>query len=465
MIHSLRFRLFLWLVVPLTIVASIDAWTIMRSAEDMARIVQERMLLGAARVIGEQVHLLDGVVQVDFPPAALELFASPSRDHVFYRISIEGGNVIAGYNDFMAPPAHLAPEDITYYDTELRQQAVHAVAFAQPVFSAPNRGAVVIQVGQTLEGRNILARDIWSRAIGGHLAMLGLSALILWVGLRRGLNPLLELFGQLKSRAPGALEPLSTQGMPTELHPLVRVINDYVARLDAHMSAHNRFIADASHQLRTPLTLLNTQINYAMNTHDDPARTEVLEAMNECVQHSVRLVNQLLAFDLAQTRIGHPPEQAPIDLMKVARRAIEMQAAVAVRRQIDLGFEGNGLPAMIYGSPVLLHELVANLIDNALRYTPCGGLVTVSVTPSNDHVSLGVADNGPGIAPSERENVFERFYRLDNSNSDGCGLGLSIVREIVTSSNASITLDSPREGTGLIVRVQFKRYWISSANS
>lgn len=455
MLKSLRSQLLFWLLAPLAIAAALDAWVTYRRSQDTAVIIQERMLLGAARMIGEQVHLEEGIVQVVIPPAALELFASPSHDRVFYRISSHDGQLLSGYYDFALPPRVMSPEEVLFFEVSQRGKRVHSVAFAQPVFAAPDRGPIVIQVGQTLEGRNELAQDIWASAIRGQLVFLPLIALLLWFGMRRGLRPLIDLRDRMTRRAPGALDPLDASGAPTELRPLVAALNDYVARLDTHMSAHSRFIADASHQLRTPLTLLHTQVVYAMRQDDALARSEVLSAMHESVQHSVRLVNQLLAFTMAQAGIGHPPTQVAVDLTDVVQRAVEALASVAQQREIDLGFEASGVAATILAAPALLYELVANLVDNALRYTQIGGMVTARILAAPNEVVLQIEDNGPGIPVAERQKVFERFYRLDDSRSDGCGLGLSIVQEIASAMDAAVELSAPEGGIGLLVTVKF----------
>ncbi len=414
------------------------------------------MLLGAARMIGEQVHLEEGVVQVIIPPAALELFVSPSRDRVFYRVSTHDGQLLSGYFDFAPPTQSLLPEEFVYSDVEQRGKRIHTVAFAQPFFSAPERGPVIIQVGQTLDGRNELARDIWVSAIRSQFALFPLLALLLWFGMRRGMRPLIDLRDRMRNRAPGALDPLDTHAVPTEIEPLVSALNDYVGRLDSNMSAHSRFIADASHQLRTPLTLLNTQVVYALRQVDASARTEVLLAMHASVQQSVRLVNQLLAFTMAQAGIGHPPAQVEVDLQGVVRKVMEAQALAAQERDMDFGFEAQIEYAIVLATPLLLHELVANLVDNALRYTQRGGRVTARVCQIENCVALQIEDNGPGIPLEQHEKVFERFYRLDDSRSDGCGLGLSIVREIAQACNARIELSTPVGGAGLLVTVLFR---------
>ena len=458
MFESLRSQLLFWLLTPLALVATLDACWTYHSAQSTATIVQERMLLGAARMIGEQVHLEEGVVQVVIPPAALELFASPSRDRVFYRISAHDGQLLSGYYDFAMPARPVSAEEVLFFETVQRGKPLHTVAFAQPVFAAPDRGPILIQVGQTLEGRNELARDIWGSAIRGHLALLALVALFLWFGMRRGLRPLTDLRERVSRRPPGALDRLDARGAPSEIQPLVSALNDYVGRLDANMSAHTRFIADASHQLRTPLTLLNTQLVYALRQEDQPARKEVLHAMQESVQYSVRLMNQLLAFSMAQADIGHPPARVAVELVDVVRRAVEAQASSAQLRQIDLGADIRCQSAVVRAEPTLLYELVANLLDNAIRYTQIGGTVTVHLYGADDGFAMKVEDNGPGIPVAERDRVFERFYRLHNARSDGCGLGLAIVREIALTSGARVELTAPGNGCGLIVSVYFTAF-------
>jgi two-component system, OmpR family, sensor histidine kinase TctE len=452
---SLRSQLLAWLLAPLALVAAIDAWATYRSAQETATIVQERMLLGAARVIGEQVHLEEGVIQVVIPPAALELFASPSRDRVFYRASGENGLLLSGYYDLAVPSRLPRAEEAVYFDAVQRERPVHVVGFAQPVFAAPDRGPVLIEVAQTLEGRDRLAREIWGMAISRQLALLVLVGVLLWLGLRRGMVPLLKLRDRVLERRPGSVERLDESAVPAELRPLVVAVNDYAQRLDRHMSAHSRFIADASHQLRTPLTLLNTQVVYALRHPEPAAREEALLAIHESVQHGVRLVQQLLTWTMAEATEAKAPALAPVDLSAVVRRVLEAHALTAQQRGIDLGFRNAGEAAVVVGHPQLLHELVANLVDNALRYTPRGGIVTAAIVWKDGALTLCVEDNGPGIPPAERQRVFERFYRLHDGASDGCGLGLAIVREIARSHDANVRLGSPASGPGLVVEVVF----------
>lgn len=459
---SLRSQLLFWLLVPLAAVAALDAWVTYRDAVETATVVQERMLLGAARMIGEQVHLEEGVVQVVIPPAALELFASPSRDRVFYRITEKDGELLSGYYDLALPPQRPNAEEAIFFDAIQRERPVHAVAFAQPVLAAPDQGPILIEVAQTLQGRDALAREIWHTAVRRQAGLLLLVSVLLWFGLRRGILPLITLRDRILQRRPGALDRQDDSAVPSELKPLVAALNDYVERLDRHMSAQGRFIADAAHQLRTPLTLLNTQVVFALRNENPKARAEALDAIHHTAQQGMRLVHQLLSFSMAEAGVGHALAQSPVDLNEVVRRVLEAQAPLALVRGIDLGgelqaAETEGEGAMVLASPRMLPEMVANLVDNATRYTPAGGIVTARVLYTATQVIFELEDNGPGIAMADRDTVFERFFRLHDGHSDGCGLGLAIVREIAESCQAQVELGDPPSGSGLLVRVTFSR--------
>ena len=267
--------------------------------------------------------------------------------------------------------------------------------------------------------------------------------------------PILRLRERVQGRRPGALEPLDADPVPHELTPLVHAINDYVRRLDDYVSAHSRFVANASHQLHTPLTLLNTQVNYGLRSTDLAGKDDALRAIHEGVRHGIRVVNQLLTLSTAESAIGHALRRHDVDLVDVVKHVLEESAATAQAKNIDLGFELHGGDAVVQAMPAMLHELVANLVDNALRYTPAGGVVTAIVETTETSNVLRIVDSGPGIPFEERDRVFERFYRLRQDRSDGCGLGLPIVREIAMASGAGVSLSDAPVGSGLVVTVRF----------
>jgi two-component system sensor histidine kinase TctE len=231
-------------------------------------------------------------------------------------------------------------------------------------------------------------------------------------------------------------------------------VNEYVRRLDEHMAAHGRFVAYASHQLRTALSVLNTQVSFALRNEDAAVRQDALQAIRDGVRDGIRLVNQLLTLFMAEAAAHAEDRQTEVDLAEVVKRVLEEHAASAQAKEIDLGFEQRG-GALVRGAPSMLHELVANLVDNGIRYAPRGGVVTAAIDGGDQRVTLRIEDNGPGIPAEQRERVFERFYRLHDDGPGGSGLGLPIVREIAAASRASVQLSDPPRGTGLVVSVVF----------
>jgi two-component system sensor histidine kinase TctE len=220
------------------------------------------------------------------------------------------------------------------------------------------------------------------------------------------------------------------------------------------MAAHGRFVAYASHQLRTALSVLSTQVSFALRNQDAAVREDALQAIRDGVRDGIRLVNQLLTLFMAEAGGHAEPRQVEVDLAEVVKRVLEELAAAAQAKDIDLGFEQRG-SARVRGTPSMLHELVANLVDNGIRYAPHGGVVTAAIDAGDERVTLRIEDNGPGIPVEQRERVFERFYRLHDDGPGGSGLGLPIVREIAAASRASVQLSDPARGTGLVVSVVF----------
>lgn len=458
MLKSLYAQILLWLLGPLLVIVAVDAVATYRSAQNTARLVQERQLLGSARTIAEQVSYTDGRLTVSVPPAALELFDAGYGDYVHYRVTAASGELLAGRDDLSLPKKKIEPEGWSAFDTEVNGEPTYAVAFAQPVFAPGPLGPVIVVVAQTLRERSVLAQKLWSRGMRDQILLIALGALLIWAGVQRGIAPLRALRAKIQQRAPSTLEPLTLGRVPSELKPMVEAMNEYIAQLREQMQAHNRFIADASHQLRTPLAVMNTQLDVALRETGDAAKDHALAAIKSSLRSNIRVVNQLLSYTEAEgsnARVLRSSE--PVDLAEIVRDVVVESVTQAQVKDIDLGAELQ-CDAMFVGMVAhALHVLVANLVDNALRYTQTGGKVTVRLSYDDvGSVVLEVIDNGPGIAPDQRERVFERFTRLQHAKEvDGCGLGLAIVREIADAGGASVMLDAPPTGQGLIVRVTF----------
>jgi two-component system sensor histidine kinase TctE len=453
-LKSLRSQLLVWLLAPLAVVAGLDALVAYRGGVTTATLVYDRLLLGSARTIAEQIDYTDGHFLLSVPPAAIEMLDAGNQDHVYYRIDAPDGLLLAGYGDLAGAPRGIGTESWLGFDATFRGQPIRVVAFAQPVLGSPSNVPLIIEVAQTLSGRDALARKIWLHAVREQFLMLLLVGCLLMLGLRGGLKPLIALRDRMRQREPLSLESIEVRSVPSELQPLIAAFNEYANRLMRHMQLHSRFIGDASHQLRTPLAVLNMQIAFALRQNDPAITREVLQAIRGSVQSNIRLINQLLAFTEADSDLSPPPNREWIPLCSILCTIIEEVASLAESRSIDLGFEADDLNVEVLASEHLIHMLASNLIDNALRYSQAKCVVTIRVSRGSEgDTVLQIIDNGPGIPEPERERVFERFYRLSGSGSEGCGLGLAIVREAASNCEAHVELtDSPHGGLTVSVR-------------
>ena len=289
--------------------------------------------------------------------------------------------------------------------------------------------------------------------------ILPLALALVWFGLGRGLEPLKLMQQRIRARRPDDLSPIDPRGVPEEISPLVDAFNDLLGRLGQTISVQRRFIADAAHQMKTPLAGLRTQAELALRESSPADVRRSLEQLVRSSERAAHLISQLLSL----TRMENLREQAAhesLDLNALARTVVTEWADEAIRRGIDFGYESDDAPAPIAGHPILLREMFNNLIDNALRYTPAHGCVTVRVRSDTTDVLFEVEDNGPGVAESERDLVFERFYRVLGTEIDGSGLGLSIVREIASQHDSSVSLHDAQPGAdppGLLSIVRFPK--------
>ena len=461
--RSLRFELLAWLLLPLAAVVAVNVWTTFRAAVEMADLTTDRMLVASALAIAEQTEVNGGVVEALIPPVALEMFNTGNEDRVYYRVENSAGRLLAGYPD-LPPPSKSAWDaaarlDHAAYRGFYRDQSLHLVALTHPVVGAGPAEAVHVMVGVTLNSYREMVRRLWLDALGQQVLLLVAAGCLAIVGLARGLAPLMRLRDAVQQRPPNALDPFAVDTVQSELRPLVTALNQHMERVRKQMAAQRRFVANAAHQLRTPLTLLNMQATYALRETELHERDGALAAIQRGTQHLAHLAGQLLTLSRASSG-SRRPRQDPADLGRIAGQVMETLSALAVSRRIDLALEA--APGIVVpGDETMLREMIVNLVDNALRYTPAGGSVTVGVKAVENRALLQVQDTGPGIPADEREHVFERFYRLSRTTEateteadrQGSGLGLAIVREIVDAAGGEIDLRDPPAGTGLLVEV------------
>ncbi|NSZ53710.1 sensor histidine kinase [Agrobacterium vitis] len=453
--HSLRAQLLAWVMVTLVGVIGFNLYFGLVMARSTANLVTDNMLLGSARMIAEAVRVdQGGNVEVDIPPAALEIFDTGFGDRVYYRVTTAWGNLVSGYADLQTPARERQGEDMVFRNLNVRALMLnHPVVGVDSSVGMEGAG-VTVTVAVTRYSQQAMRTHLWFSNFNGQVLLVLVAGLVTVLGLQRGLGPVLRLRDAVRARRRDQLEPFEETIVHTELRPLVRALNDYMNRVQRQMAAQKRFVANAAHQLRTPLTLISTQASFAARETDPARREEALHALIRSTRQVTRLAEQLLTLTRAEPG-SRAPRADRVDMADIARQVLEAQAEDALRRGIDLGLEAERA-APVTGDATMLREMVVNLVDNALRYTPSPGVVTVTVETLADTVQLTVEDSGPGIAPAEHEQVFERFYRIIGIQPEGSGLGLAIVREVVEGAGGKVTLGSAAEG-GLKVVVRLPR--------
>ena len=307
---------------------------------------------------------------------------------------------------------------------------------------------------ETTDARASLALSLFLDSLRPQMLLIVAGLALLILGFRSAFRPLIELRDAIDRRNEEDLTPVSPEHVPEELLPLIEAINYHMARLEKLLESRRSFLADAAHQIRTPLTLLGAQTEYGLRQSDPEEMRKTFASLTETIRSTRRMANQMLTLARAEPASGLADETAYLDFADLVYEVAGDFAVIALKKEIDLFFEPPAGPAFIEGSSTLLREMVSNLVDNALRHTPAQGKVGLSLTKVDDRVLLRVIDDGPGIPASEREKVFQRFYRiLGHGDTEGSGLGLSIVREICRAHRGSIRLDDDPDGRGLLVEV------------
>ena len=451
--RSLRAQLLWWLLVPLGLLClagATAAWFTVRNAIYAA---YDKTLAAAALDIADHLRMVGTRPEVDLPPVALEMLDTVDQDRVFYSVSwrsSQGDTFMTGYEDLPRPPDSV-PGKAIFYDAHYRGERVRVAALFTAMPASPPV-TVVTQVAETVGGRTALIKTILVHALGQQLLLLLLGAALVWFGVTRGLAPLSEVSAEVARRTATDLAPLPRHHGPEELSQLVDAVDQLMTRVRDAIALQRRFIADASHQLRTPLAVLRTEAESALREEEPAAMRHALARLRDHSQATSHLASQLLSLARAEPAADTGGNVELVDVSALARETCASLVPEALARGADLGFSDGG-HALIRAQPVLVRELLANLIDNALRYAPAA-TITVGVARDASGVLLSVEDDGPGIPPEERSRAFERFYRVQGTAGDGAGLGLAIVRQIAQRYGGTVTLGDAA-GKGLRVEVRF----------
>ncbi len=457
-----------WMLTPLLLLWPVSLVLTWLVAQGIAGKPFDRTLEYNVGALAQLITVNNSKVQFSLPLPARELLRADDADNVYYQVLGTRSEFLSGERDLPMPPDEekAVPGEVRLRDAEFRGNDIKVAYMWVKLDQAGSRLALV-QVAETLEKRSVLATEIIKGVMLPQFVILPMAVLLVWLALVQAIKPLNQLEERIRARKPDDLSPLDIEAVPLEVAPLVSSVNDLLMRLKDSITTQKRFLADAAHQLKTPLAGLRMQADLAQR---EGANTEELKQSLRLIGRSsiraTHTVNQLLALARAESS-GAAMTREPCDLAALTMEVVQDSVPRALEKRIDIGLEGAlpGAPGVVLdGNPTLIRELIRNLVDNAINYTPSTlekpGVITVRVLadPFGKVLVLQVEDSGPGIPTHERELVFQPFYRALGTEADGSGLGLPIVLEIAHQHHATVTVEDTRPGQpspGALFSVRF----------
>ena len=454
---SLRKKLLLLLLPPLLTTIFIASSILFRFAIIEQQDAFDNALYDSAYSIYQLIEKSDGAIEsLSLPKNEKQFILSDQSDTVFYNVVDMHGKVLNGETDLgLITPLNKQASNPSFRDGTLHNLDVRIVSTLVNIQSNGLTMPVYIQVAETLNKRQALAGHVLFDIIVPQVLLVLFTICIIWFGVERGLDPLFDLQAAVSKRSHLDLSSIELPNVPSEVMILVNSVNSLMRQLEGVLNAQNRFIADAAHQLRTPLAGAQVQLELALLETNPDNHQLLLGRVSASLERLSHTITQLLSLARNQQDASHNLVLSPVNLNQIAQEATTDMVPNAIKKGIDLGFEADTQNTMVLGDSKRLKEMLYNLIDNAVLYAPAGGKVTVQVKHEAGEIVLSVIDNGPGIPKAEREKVFERFHRVMGTGQEGSGLGLAIVMEIAQLHQATIEIaDEPRK-KGLNIQVSF----------
>ena len=446
-----------WMLTPLLLLWPVTLVLTWLVAQGIAGKPFDRALEYNAGALAQLITVRNNKAQFVLPQPARELLRADDSDTVYYQVLGTQGEFLGGERHLPLPPSDekIAWGEVRLRHAEFRDNDIR-VAYTWVKLDIPNSKPALVQVAETMEKRSILATEIVKGVMLPQFVILPLAVLLVWLALVQAIKPLNHLEERIRARRPDDLSPLDAETVPMEVAPLVSAVNDLLMRLKDSIATQKRFLADAAHQLKTPLAGLKMQADLAQR--QGGSAEDLKQSLRQIGRSSIRAthtVNQLLSLARAESSGTVMRSQQTCNLVQLTLEVIHGSVPRAMDKHIDIGYEGaevddDGINLM--GNPILLGEMVRNLVDNAINYTPSStenpGMITVRILPAGDEseMLLQVEDTGSGIPVAERELVFQPFYRVLGTEADGSGLGLPIVLEIARQHHASVHIEDCRPG-------------------
>lgn len=446
--NSLQRQLLIRLLWPITIILLAGSVFAYFFARHSASYAYDLGLLNDALDISKQVVVQNGNVTLNLTTVENQMLQTNNVDHVSYAAWNGNDQVFSGNAKFKMPNILVSDENHLFQDVVQNGERYRAILLRSKIEGHD----FYIAVAQTVHGRDHMIGGIFASILFPEILLALVSIAAILLGVKRGLSPIVLLRDQISSRSSNDLKPIEESTAPAELAPIIHGINELLENLSTSFSSHRRFIADAAHQLRTPLAALSSQIEVALET--PPADENFfLHQLLSTTQRTTHLANQLLSL----ARLEHTEKfmyaAADVELQKVIQETAADFVSLSARKGIELEF--NLTPCNVAGSALMLRELLSNLLDNAVRYTPAGGRIWVSLKPLDKSILLTVEDNGSGVQEEELIKLGTPFHRPPSNQTVGCGLGLAIVREITRLHGAEVFFAQGKNKQGVVVSIQF----------
>ncbi len=449
---TLRLQLLKWLLIPMSVLMLINIGLFYKFGYDSANHRHDRYLSDVSKVLVDQLRIKNDKVIFNRKSAALSLLTEDKSDKVYFFLKGEGYSF--GNPDLPLPKRGLENSPEYYLDEYAgKPMRLSAAYLPDPYVTG---GVVLVVVAKSLNLHEERTQEWAWRVLPAQLVLFLLVGITVWWGVGRGLRPLLQMRDEMASRSPKDMSPLAEDKVVAEVRPLIHGFNELLGHLNESMSLQQRFVADAAHQLRTPLAGLKVQTELALSQSDPEELRHSLKQMHHAMEQTVHLTKQLLSLARAEPGAQSQSSMQAFDLSNLVKETTKHWVQTALLKNIDLGYEGLSEARLpMFGNRFLVAEMLNNLIDNALRYTQEGGRVTVRVMRDKGRLIIEVEDNGGGIPANLRQRVFERFYRVLGSDQSGCGLGLSIVWEIINHHAGDVIITEGAQGQGSLFRVSF----------